>query len=53
MALQRVFNQHGNTWSLMNTADVTLIPKKQDVRTVVDYMLISLMYSEGVARIMR
>jgi hypothetical protein len=50
-ALQQLYNLRGNTCSLVNSANVTLLPKNDDdALTPVDYRPISLMHS--VAKIL-
>jgi hypothetical protein len=50
-ALQQLYNLRGNTCSLINSANVTLLPKNDDdALTLVDYRPIRLMHS--VAKIL-
>jgi hypothetical protein len=44
-AMNQIFNLRGNTWSLLNSANVTLILKKDGASTAADYRPISLMHS--------
>jgi hypothetical protein len=44
-ALNQLFSLRANTWNLLNSANVALIPKKTDPTTIGDYRPISLMHS--------
>jgi hypothetical protein len=44
-AVNHVFTVHGRNWNLVNTAIITLIPKKDDASTASDFRPISLMHS--------
>ncbi|WVZ69121.1 hypothetical protein U9M48_017959 [Paspalum notatum var. saurae] len=49
-ALHGIFQLRGRHWNLLNTANITLIPKRDDAETAQDYRPISLMHS--VAKIL-
>jgi mannosylglycoprotein endo-beta-mannosidase len=44
-ALNQLFSLRANTWNLLNSANVALIPKKTDPTAIGDYRPISLMHS--------
>jgi hypothetical protein len=49
-ALEDIFNLRGRHWNLLNTANNTLVPKKEDTQSAKDYRSISLIHS--VAKIL-
>jgi hypothetical protein len=44
-ALHQIFNLKDNTWSLLNSANLLLLPKKEDTQCATDYKPINLMHS--------
>jgi hypothetical protein len=44
-AIQQLFNLGADAWELLNSANVTLVAKKDGAETVADYRPISLMHS--------
>jgi hypothetical protein len=46
-AIQQIFELWADAWQLLNSANVTLIAKKEGVETIGDYRPISLMHSVG------
>jgi hypothetical protein len=49
-ALREMFVLRGGCWNLLNSTNITLIPKKQEATTVIDFRPISVMHS--IAKIM-
>jgi hypothetical protein len=44
-ALQQIYNLRGNTCSLVNSTNITLLPKTDDALSPSDFRLVSLMHS--------
>jgi hypothetical protein len=45
LAVNQIFSMNGRNWNLMNSANITLIPKKDSASVTADYRPISLMHS--------